>query len=62
MEDQSKFTSPAWERYVKAMLDREPTPEQQKCSHTYVRVPKSGQIMGNLVWRCPHCEKFVEAS
>lgn len=62
MEDHSKFTSPAWDKFLKAMLDREPAPEQQKCSHHYVKVPKSGQLMGHLVWRCVYCEKFVEAS
>lgn len=44
------------------MLDREPTLKQRECNHSYVKIPKSGQILGNLAWRCVYCERFVETT
>lgn len=47
---------------LQKLVGRDPEPDQVKCFHNYVIVPKSGRRFGVKLWACEACGKVVQAS
>lgn len=62
MNTETGFKSAKWREYLWRLKNKDLTPDQEKCHHSYSIVPKSGYHFGHSLWRCIYCETVVESS